>query len=168
MRFLSTSSARRTTPAHQSVGGFGAFLSTSSARRTTLQFGRRQRVKGISIHVLREEDDCRRWAKAFGIWVFLSTSSARRTTRRRGKTYRIGNISIHVLREEDDSKVAKEKMIKFGGNACWTGNIPMNASENCAFFRLCQHGMRIIRAILGANPQAWSCLLGIRTTDAGD
>ena len=99
----------------------------------------------ISIHVLREEDDDA---------AIVSTDEAW--------------ISIHVLREEDDSKVAKEKMIKFGGNACWTGNLPINASENCAFFRLCQHGMRIIRAILGANPQAWSCLLGIRTTDAGD
>lgn len=124
----------------------GEFLSTSSAGRTTDLLGVLASPTKVSIHVLREKDDAQ--ARSTLSWASM--------------------ISIHVLREEDDSKVAKEKMIKFGGNACWTGNLPINASENCAFFRLCQHGMRIIRAILGANPQAWSCLLGIRTTDAGD
>ena len=56
------------------------FLSTSSARRTTKQRRERPELLGISIHVLREEDD-----RAFV------------------PIYRRRYISIHVLREEDDS-----------------------------------------------------------------
>ena len=56
------------------------FLSTSSARRTTRQVRPAVRGRPISIHVLREEDDCDRGEVE------------------PGGAY----ISIHVLREEDD------------------------------------------------------------------
>ena len=58
------------------------FQSTSSARRTTLfQVGGLQAV-GISIHVLREEDDETNGGFVAIHMIFQSTSSARRTTRR--------------------------------------------------------------------------------------
>ncbi len=56
------------------------FLSTSSARRTTTHLPVLLTVKGISIHVLREEDDHAHDAENDGPVKFLSTSSARRTT----------------------------------------------------------------------------------------
>ena len=148
--FLSTSSARRTTcsvcsnvfnrrhfyprpprggrPARRSAQGICmAFLSTSSARRTTEVVRLKQITGLISIHVLREEDDCRSRSPSGIGWqflstssarrttpvsskinpqskVFLSTSSARRTTRDRAAGGPAEQISIHVLREEDDSK----------------------------------------------------------------
>ena len=100
------------------------FLSTSSARRTTLVLDVRSLQLHISIHVLREEDDndfrlrfshfryfyprpprggrrnlhiLRRVGR-----VFLSTSSARRTTVAPDILQHLVDISIHVLREEDD------------------------------------------------------------------
>ena len=56
----------------------------------------------ISIHVLREEDDC--WTKRLQKFRtrFQSTSSARRTTQSYPAWSRTIPISIHVLREEDD------------------------------------------------------------------
>ena len=106
------------------------FLSTSSARRTTLAglFKARQGFH-ISIHVLREEDDLGRTGRNVrrGIYfyprpprggrrgdihllylliVFLSTSSARRTTGSGTGKSTIAKISIHVLREEDDASAA--------------------------------------------------------------
>ena len=58
------------------------FLSTSSARRTTGARQKSARDGGISIHVLREEDD-------------MCNLIASRTAI---------SISIHVLREEDDRR----------------------------------------------------------------
>ena len=79
-RFLSTSSARRTTGAFFMLSTRShRFLSTSSARRTTLSCLPCYDFHGISIHVLREEDDD---ASSPKLATFL--------------------ISIHVLREEDD------------------------------------------------------------------
>ena len=101
------------------------FLSTSSARRTTCADRGAGADRHISIHVLREEDDCIRSCRSTTRCIFLSTSSARRTTgyqifvacdRKyfyprppRGerlavhrRNYRHQRISIHVLREEDD------------------------------------------------------------------
>ena len=107
LRFLSTSSARRTTSGGTRRHAKGGFLSTSSARRTTFLGHPGSRGQIISIHVLREEDDQpppkpphpsmpnfyprpprggRRYfseGMADGI-LFLSTSSARRTTTRTG------------------------------------------------------------------------------------
>ena len=103
----------------------GKFLSTSSARRTTCADRGAGADRHISIHVLREEDDCIRSCRSTTRCIFLSTSSARRTTgyqifvacdRKyfyprppRGerlavhrRNYRHQRISIHVLREEDD------------------------------------------------------------------
>ena len=58
----------------------GLFLSTSSARRTTHADVYASKMRLVSIHVLREEDDM--------------------TPRR----YEVGGlVSIHVLREEDDA-----------------------------------------------------------------
>ena len=101
------------------------FLSTSSARRTTRQVRPAVRGRPISIHVLREEDDCDRGEVEPGgayisihvlreeddqaggdvvvpVGQFLSTSSARRTTPGRNGCRVYVYISIHVLREEDD------------------------------------------------------------------
>ena len=57
MIFLSTSSARRTTPCALAYRCPAAFLSTSSARRTTVAVILEGANQRISIHVLREEDD---------------------------------------------------------------------------------------------------------------
>ena len=101
------------------------FLSTSSARRTTNPRKYGVPSIGISIHVLREEDDLGKFPEHRHYPAFLSTSSARRTTRLlaiflltyyyfyprpprggRPSRYQMGDsvryISIHVLREEDD------------------------------------------------------------------
>ena len=114
-QFLSTSSARRTTRISKMDGITPtAFLSTSSARRTTHDRERQRHQPGISIHVLREEDD-------------PSPSPARPRMRhfypRPPRGGRHGNlvhppsreISIHVLREEDDSiaKTAVALVIAF-------------------------------------------------------
>ena len=56
------------------------FLSTSSARRTTANRSCAHLPKQISIHVLREEDDGWTMLRVARITQFLSTSSARRTT----------------------------------------------------------------------------------------
>ena len=56
------------------------FLSTSSARRTTAPAGKVVHRSGISIHVLREEDD----EHIADRYILVDV------------------ISIHVLREEDD------------------------------------------------------------------
>ena len=148
-KFLSTSSARRTTPAP---------CPTRRAEKISIHVLREeddsallhQRAKSccISIHVLREEDDQAAQFLLFPFCQFLSTSSARRTTRaaasamtRRENFYPrpprggrhhvrlslglsslflstssarrttnaiqaqldLSGISIHVLREEDDS-----------------------------------------------------------------
>ena len=105
------------------------FQSTSSARRTTVYKGAAPQICGISIHVLREEDDAHFGQPDNYAQLFQSTSSARRTThggcchrhpRRNfnprpprggrldaGHDYRTGlYISIHVLREEDDPRSA--------------------------------------------------------------
>ena len=78
------------------------FLSTSSARRTTYLSGKINVKNGISIHVLREEDDNGRTNLTPLPCIFLSTSSARRTTRFNDHHREMRKISIHVLREEDD------------------------------------------------------------------
>ena len=62
------------------------FLSTSSARRTTLREACAAWQDGISIHVLREEDD--------------GSACAASST---------AQISIHVLREEDDPSPASAR-----------------------------------------------------------
>ena len=57
----------------------------------------------ISIPVLREEDDRASDAAKLDTAEFLSTSSARRTTAIQTEIKRTHpDISIHVLREEDD------------------------------------------------------------------
>ena len=59
-------------------------------------------AESISIHVLREEDDCKIGIKLNVPDQFQSTSSARRTTSYKLDAKRQLSISIHVLREEDD------------------------------------------------------------------
>ena len=90
------------------------FLSTSSARRTTRAARRTTKSKIISIHVLREEDDACSQLPVKTPCTFLSTSSARRTTDRVPCVLDIFHISIHVLREEDDlhysTKSAKSRI----------------------------------------------------------
>ncbi len=101
--FQSTSSARRTTQnGHRGIcrrydfnprpprGGRLSSISCQSSRT------------GISIHVLREEDDLRHLRVVGAVLKFQSTSSARRTTAILVHLRPIYNISIHVLREEDD------------------------------------------------------------------
>ena len=56
------------------------FLSTSSARRTTRMMWKTMKAFDISIHVLREEDDNPSLERLAANLAFLSTSSARRTT----------------------------------------------------------------------------------------
>ena len=124
--FQSTSSVWRTTLCPALPGGARLFQSTSSVWRTTFNHrfcllrhvhfnprppcgGRLDCVaqqeggRGISIHVLRVEDDStRRFTKSF-LAPFQSTSSVWRTTSppyKRGRPPRC--ISIHVLRVEDD------------------------------------------------------------------
>ena len=78
--FLSTPSARRATPHHQTIGGYhNIFLSTPSARRATQ--GRLQ---------------------ASPKRAFLSTPSARRATHAGANLSDAQKISIHALREEGD------------------------------------------------------------------
>ena len=147
-QFLSTSSARRTTRCRCSPAGcrwdFYPRPPQGGRRFSVLpappaqnfyprppRGGRREGAHkmtytaNISIHVLREEDDCpclyrpecsvhhfyprpprggRRLtgSKSHRPAAFLSTSSARRTTSLSNETYVNGEISIHVLREEDD------------------------------------------------------------------
>ena len=79
-QFLSTSSARRTTSSFLCVLSLFQFLSTSSARRTTAQGFKHGFIAHISIHVLREEDDTMGAPYGIILTTFLSTSSARRTT----------------------------------------------------------------------------------------
>ena len=84
------------------------FLSTSSARRTTFGCTGQSAHSTISIHVLREEDDHIQ-RRSFEVpEQFLSTSSARRTTV--GQLVGVArpiHISIHVLREEDDQTASR-------------------------------------------------------------
>ena len=123
--FLSTSSARRTTPdtdgdgfpdqyfyprpprggrqicAHGKCCHF-IFLSTSSARRTTFCEIYRGEGYYISIHVLREEDDAVRSA------VAVDTGISIHVLREEDDIFSAFfilflDISIHVLREEDDA-----------------------------------------------------------------
>ena len=90
MVFLSTSSARRTTFVEKgNAGVILEFLSTSSARRTTVLRLAIVINSGISIHVLREEDDI-----SGGDVVFFKT------------------ISIHVLREEDDVYLRAGRLLR--------------------------------------------------------
>ena len=79
------------------------FQSTSSARRTTVSCLCISPNMHISIHVLREEDDCNLPRNPPTTTRFQSTSSARRTTQLFPVQAKALPISIHVLREEDDS-----------------------------------------------------------------
>ena len=56
------------------------FLSTPSARRATPVLPVWMTVLSISIHALREEGDCERYAENKATYQFLSTPSARRAT----------------------------------------------------------------------------------------
>ena len=101
-KFLSTSSARRTTIARIQVD-HRAHISIHVLREEDDQRPAPiLALSGISIHVLREEDDRSNVKTLEGIIKFLSTSSARRTTRIRSPERPGTDISIHVLREEDD------------------------------------------------------------------
>ena len=102
-KFLSTSSARRTTIARIQVD-HRAHISIHVLREEDDQRPAPiLALSGISIHVLREEDDRSNVKTLEGIIKFLSTSSARRTTRIRSPERPGTDISIHVLREEDDA-----------------------------------------------------------------
>ena len=101
-----------------------AFQSTSSVWRTTHPAHYREVRHGISIHVLRVEDDAivkvdapdyaisihvlrveddrRLCYERMRLWQFQSTSSVWRTTCNRQCAQRYMLISIHVLRVEDD------------------------------------------------------------------
>ena len=102
-KFLSTSSARRTTATKRSLLSTACHFYPRPPRggRPRRAGGRRIDLR-ISIHVLREEDDAGPARITRSIEVFLSTSSARRTTAAAGFGHRGQDISIHVLREEDD------------------------------------------------------------------
>ena len=123
-KFLSTSSARRTTSAHQPSRRENK-ISIHVLREEDDAVGEILASSGdISIHVLREEDDVPagtlvtvrynfyprpprggrpdRLAGLDRECKFLSTSSARRTTGCSARTPPFCRISIHVLREEDD------------------------------------------------------------------
>ena len=125
-KFLSTPSARRATLAQiNDINANIAFLSTPSARRAThgrlpatgkdsyfyprpprggrpKLWMRRDEIRKISIHALREEGDA---AAHCGFRLpggFLSTPSARRATVTVPKQEQEYPISIHALREEGD------------------------------------------------------------------
>ena len=83
-----------------------AFQSTSSVWRTTIFSSDFQAQRGISIHVLRVEDDGQRLDLAQKTVPFQSTSSVWRTTGVHHPLAALGLISIHVLRVEDDIVVA--------------------------------------------------------------
>ena len=113
------------------------FQSPSSVWRTT-KAGRMDRLwEGISIHVLRVEDD-RNWANGYALKSrddfnprppcggrrrrvldaqhrvrFQSTSSVWRTTGITFSEDSTKNISIHVLRVEDDSKNREKSLFAF-------------------------------------------------------
>ena len=111
-------------PATGWTHGTAAFQSTSSVWRTTNDAGFMQIPSWISIHVLRVEDDVKRYARAIhdkifqstsSVWrtteaiagriaerAFQSTSSVWRTTGFFAAVHLDGAISIHVLRVEDD------------------------------------------------------------------
>ena len=78
------------------------FLSTSSARRTTKCKNPSCKREFISIHVLREEDDTRRWSARPHQNYFYPRPprGGRRVHRHLDRALVV--ISIHVLREEDD------------------------------------------------------------------
>ncbi len=81
-----------------------AFQSTSSVRRTTGTAQSVGAVLGISIHVLRAEDDSECKSHTLSLKIFQSTSSVRRTTAPGCVDLDAETISIHVLRAEDDGK----------------------------------------------------------------
>ena len=85
-RFQSTSSVWRTTSWRAMCRPLAGFQSTSSVWRTTCLPARRSHPGGISIHVLRVEDDC----------PSAPPANAR-------------PISIHVLRVEDDAYLPDSK-----------------------------------------------------------
>ena len=129
IKFLSTSSARRTTHLVAAHGQAKADFYPRPPRGGRQRRKQQQRKEqAISIHVLREEDDCISFCVITPDFRFLSTSSARRTTGKRqflcrrnrhfyprpprggrpflgGQDIRFFGISIHVLREEDDCNV---------------------------------------------------------------
>ena len=81
------------------------FQSTSSVWRTTWVPRRSFRLRIISIHVLRVEDDFPYKPDSPASSKFQSTSSVWRTTHWIAEFQATDNISIHVLRVEDDALV---------------------------------------------------------------
>ena len=64
------------------------------------------KLRGISIHALREEGDYAKLDYSAQVNVFLSTPSARRATGHSHNCAHVHAISIHALREEGDLKVS--------------------------------------------------------------
>ena len=78
------------------------FLSTSSARRTTFGCTGQSAHSTISIHVLREEDDNSIWLSYHAqLYFYPRPPRGGRQALVLGKLLEL-DISIHVLREEDD------------------------------------------------------------------
>ena len=83
------------------------FQSTSSVWRTTYPPTDIRAKRGISIHVLRVEDDRVGLSPRLSTAEFQSTSSVWRTTTAHGGGIAPAGISIHVLRVEDDARITE-------------------------------------------------------------
>ena len=98
--FLSTPSARRATLMSMAKQDNYKFLSTPSARRATfVQLAAGPRLRGISIHALREEGDLMQLADAVMPATFLSTPSARRATAKTETKSLFSNKLYNILHE---------------------------------------------------------------------
>ena len=84
------------------------FLSTPSARRATFREQRREVLRPISIHALREEGDGKSIRCTAESCKFLSTPSARRATFFLSFLCNVPSISIHALREEGDERALRK------------------------------------------------------------
>ena len=109
-RFRSTSSARRTTECGVQTYTMSKISIHVLREEDDCSSSGSNVQNPISIHVLREEDDCPAQLCRYLPKPFQSTSSARRTTKAAIKSNVRCVISIHVLREEDDTIVCMDEL----------------------------------------------------------
>ena len=88
------------------------FQSTSSVWRTTSNYKQYTIDKGISIHVLRVEDDMREIEGAIAELVSIHVLRVEDDLRFLFYEER-SQVSIHVLRVEDDSKNREKSLFAF-------------------------------------------------------
>ena len=105
--FLSTSSARRTTYVDQGFGVYEIYFYPRPPRGGRPYLGPTGAGVGeISIHVLREEDDCRNPCSFCHHKNFYPRPPRGGRPVSQTVSHQCGYISIHVLREEDDGRSA--------------------------------------------------------------